>query len=106
MISLVTYEEARDHLRLDSDDDQGDVELKIEAASEAVLNYLDHPDAYFDSAGEIIAENIPALVKKSVLYLTGVLYRDRDGGGDDWGDGKLPGAVIGLLSTIRDPSMA
>ena len=48
MSMLVTYEQACDQLRLDSDVDQADVTLKIEAASEAVLNYLKDTDSYFD----------------------------------------------------------
>jgi hypothetical protein len=106
MVALATYEEAVDHLRLDGDADQSDVELKIEAASEVVLNYLGNPDEYFDTAGEINADSIPAVVKKAVLYLTGVLYSDRDGVGDAWKDGKLPPAVVGLLSSIRTPTLA
>lgn len=105
MVSLVTYDEAVDHLRLDQDSDESDVEMAIEAASEVVLKYLSSPDEYFDTAGEVILDNIPANVKKAVLFLAGVLYRDRDGAAAaDIKDGSLPGTVIWLLG--RDPAMA
>ena len=105
MVMLVSYEQACDHLRIDTEADKPDVMLKIEAASEAVLNYLKHPDDYFDSADEIIDDNIPSVVKKAVLYLTGVLYNDRDANGD-WTDDTLPRAVIALLTPLRDPTLA
>src|SRR3954453_18478047 len=105
MVMLVTYEQACDHLRIDTETDKSDVELKIEAASEAVMNFLKNTDDYFDSADEVIDDNIPAVVKKSVLYLVGVLYNDRDANGD-WTDDTLPRAVIALLTPLRDPTLA
>lgn len=104
--SLVTYDEAVLHLRLDQDTDETDVQMAIDAASEVVLKYLDRPADFFDTSGEtIVAGNIPANVKKAVLFLTGVLYRDRDGAAAaDISTGNLPGTVVWLLG--RDPAMA
>lgn len=109
MVSLVTLEEASDHLRRDSGDDDGDLALKIEAASDAVLDYLqvDGLD-WLDSDGYCHA---PARVKQATLLLLGEFYRNRDGeqsGAVDaqYGYGYLPRPVVALLYSLRSPVMS
>jgi hypothetical protein len=104
MVMLVSYEQACDQLRIDTDDDQNDVNFTIEASSEAILNHLNSPDSYFDSAGDVVLDNVPAVVKKAVLCLVSILYDDREGA--QWSAEKLPPAVIALLTPLRDPTMA
>ena len=82
---LVSLEEAKDHLRVDNDDGDSDISLKIEAASQAVLNYI-APDQLFYNTGGIpdydtggVAIDIPGPIKAAVLLILGELYKNRDG---------------------------
>ena len=101
MTQLVTLQEASDHLRRDLDDGgDADLNLKIEAASQAVIQYLGWT--------EIPAE-VPAIVKAATLNLIGEMYRERDGemsGQNGYGYGYLPVGVIALLYPLRTPSLA
>jgi len=100
MAMLVTYRQAADHLRLDSDDGEDDIRLKIMAASGAVLNYLGVADDYYtDSAG---ANTAPATVQAATLILVGEFDANREGGGD-FASAHLPASVRALLGPLRDP---
>lgn len=118
MYKLVGLNEAKVHLRVDSDAEDAHIELLINACSGAVLNYLKRDisdmqsdesvggdiEVVFDSDGVLEMEDE---VKLSVLYLIGVMYRDRDGAMmKDWQHGYLPPPVIALLYPLRDPSLA
>lgn len=114
MVMLVSLEEANDHLRRDTSDDDNDLKLKIQAASQAVLTYIDDRDFItsdgepdYDSAGNPI---VPDPIKAAVLIILGILYADRDG--PDFRDGKsaprvgdiiLPRTVHFLLDAYRAP---
>lgn len=121
---LVTLAEARAHLRSDTDADDSDLLLKIEAASEAVMSYLGEggASAFTDSGGDLyedssgVAINVPSRVKNATLITTAYLYNERDGasqGGVDaqggqrvaaWGYGfTLPRAATMLLYSMRSP---
>lgn len=129
---LVTLQQASDHLRRDTTDDNADLELKIKASSRAVLNYLkDHMLAYIpltdehglplldssgdeayevDSAGDLIVREE---VQSAVLLILGTLYIDRDGDAYTKGDyterlgnESLPKTVHWLLDPLRTPSLA
>lgn len=132
MVMLVTLQQASDHLRRDTDDDDADLTLKIHAASAAIQNYLKDPMLAYeyakdengvdllDSAGERYLATDSAgdyIVRKevqiSVLLMVGVLYIDRDakeyveGSGEPrLGNMSLPKAVHWLLDPIRIPSLA
>ncbi|MBV2181687.1 MAG: head-tail connector protein [Castellaniella sp.] len=101
MTSLVSMQEASDHLRRDADDgDDADLTLKIEAASQAVMQYLDWTE---------VPADVPAVVKAATLNLIGEMYRERDGemsGQNSYGYGYLPVGVIALLYPLRTPSLA
>lgn len=112
---LVTLQQASDHLRRDTTDDDADLILKIQAASDAIVNYIG-PDRIaelivFDSFGDPV--DVPKPIKSSVLLLIGDLYADRDGrdfieGGTDERLNKiiLPRTVHFLLDPMRKPRMA
>lgn len=134
MVMLVTLQQASDHLRRDTDDDDADLTLKIHAASAAIQNYLkdpmlayeyakdqygnnlldsaDEPYLATDSAGEYIVRQE---VQIAVLLVIGVLYTDRyskeyidprSGGGlERLGNMSLPKAVHWLLDPIRTPTL-
>lgn len=126
---LVTLQEASEHLRRDTDDDDQDLTLKIHAASAAVLNYLKRESLAYeperDEAGNVVRDEdgfpVPALdddgkptvrfeVRAAVLLMLGELYKNREGeqGGEiptQWGYGYLPRPVVALLYPLRDPAL-
>jgi hypothetical protein len=117
-VKLISLDQAKAHLRVDHDEDDADIDLKIGAASEAILDYLKLPaDAYADdSSGEIEFDsdgpvNVPMRVQQAVLLLLGEFYRSRDGQQQgevptQWGYGYLPRPVVALLYSMRDPTIS
>lgn len=118
---LVTLEEARAHLRSDTDADDADLTLKIEAASEAVLDYLadyltldSNGDPVLDSDGQIafIPERAAKRIKHATLLTIAYMYRERDGSQEhavpaQWGYGyALPQGATALLFSLRKPTVA
>lgn len=116
MAMLVTLDEASSYVRRDTSDDDAELELLVQAASEAVLNYIKENTvvSFIDSNGDVIAEDsdgvaedVPAVVKAATLYMTAWLYRHRDADPDkDFTHGYLPMPVISLLYPLRDPALA
>lgn len=123
MVMLVTLEQASDHLRRDTTDDNADLTLKIMAASNAVINYLKSASPYElerDSSGDIIYDSsgkpVPVEdssgnpvvlpeVELATLYLIGVYYKDRDGETmKEWQHGYLPFPVTSILYPLRKPA--
>lgn len=129
---LVTLEQASEHLRRDTTDDDNDLTLKIKAVSRAILNYLkDDMLAYkfemdesgkpvldssgdimyiVDSSGDYVAREE---VQQAALMMIGVVYADRqaqqyiDGAAEArLGNMSLPKAVHWLLDPIRKPTSA
>lgn len=131
MVMLVTLQEASDHLRRDTGDDDADLILKIKGASQAVLSYLKNNMLAYeyeedetgapildsagdkiylvDSSGEYIVRDD---VKSAVLLLLGTIYIDRDG--EDFVKGstqetlgylKIPRTVAWLLEDLRKPTL-
>lgn len=132
MVMLVTLEQASDHLRRDTDDDDNDLILKIHAASGAIQNYLKNPLLVYeyamdengvnllDSSGEpyLAVDSsgnyiVRTEVQIAVLMMVGVFYADREG--KDYIDNamqndrlekmSLPKAVHWLLDPIRKPTL-
>lgn len=126
MIVLVTPEEAIAHLKItDADVDMLDLQLKINAASKVVLNYLAGANFYelevdinnvpvLDTAGDqIYAETtdgdriVMFEVQAAVLLMLGYLNRDRDSDEDKAFEmGFVPRPVTALLYPLRTPSIA
>lgn len=116
--ALVSIEEAEAHLRVSDD---SSLSLYIEAASEAILNYLGaRASDYLDTGGDVIADSagpvgVPFVVKAATLIMLATLYDSRDAASNqDWQPGyairfqpgHLPGAVTALLYPLRDPTIA
>jgi hypothetical protein len=104
---LVTLDQVKAHLRVDNDDEDDDLTLKIHAASAAVLSYLkDTAYLYVDTSGETIAD-IPYQVQAATLLLMGAFYGNRgEDGGQSSGFGNyLPPAVVALLYPLRVPTV-
>jgi len=119
MTSLVTLAQAKAHLRVVHDADDADIELKIEAASGAVINYLkEAAETFVDSSGEVImttdsppASTVPKVIQQAVLLLLGDFFKNRESKTEDpvigveYGFGHLPRAVISLLYHYRSPTV-
>jgi hypothetical protein len=121
MTSLVTLDEAKAHLRIDHDDEDESIELQIEAASAAVLNYIgDAQYLFLDTGGDELMldpateqEGLRAqqLAHRATLLLVGDFFKNREPTPDDvvdprFGYGYLPRAVVALLTSLRQPTIA
>ena len=100
-MDLVTLDEVIAHLRLPPEpDDQYDIELKISAASAAIVRYLGD-SVYVDSEGNVFED-----VKIAALFLVGYLYRLRDEDESrEFFSGYLPAPVITFLYPLRVPPL-
>lgn len=117
-MKLVTVSQARAHLRSDTEDDDADLALKIEAASELVVDYLgDYVYAEFDSAGVVLDSNgdptgVTPRVQSATLITVANMYRERDGSQEysvdpQFGYGyALPKGAMALLYSLRKPTVA
>lgn len=110
---LITLEQAKLRLRVDSDDQDDDISLMIAGASVALLRYLDSAaDEFLDSSGDVIVDSsgapeIPADVQNACLFLVGSWLRDPDGNDvDKWQPGWMPAPVVSLLASRRVPPLA
>ncbi|WP_122446933.1 head-tail connector protein [Pseudomonas viridiflava] len=105
---FITLEEAKDHLRVDDDAEDNDIELKTHAASGAVRNYLKSAaDIYLDAGGSVIAAAVPYEVKAATMLMLGYLYKDRDENSNGaFEQGNLPKPVTALLYSLRMPALA
>lgn len=118
---LVTVDEARDHLRSDTDADTADLTAKIQAASDAVLDYVGTlvprdtaGDPFLDSSGALIGvtERVVTRLKQATLITVGYLYRERAGSQEyavpsAFGYGySLPQGATALLYPLRRPTVA
>lgn len=115
---LVSLQQASDHLRRDTTDDDSDLTLKINAASQAVLNYITNTSfldssglPHYDSAGEPLG--VPYPIQAAVLLILGDLYADRDGQAyregistPRLGEIIIPRAAHFLLDPYRQPVVA
>lgn len=95
-MAIVTLSQLKQHLRYDSDDDDLELQLTLDMAEQAVLDYItdDFVDEY------------PATIKKAVLVLAGYYdsYRNAEQGAPLNGN-YLPQPVMALLYKYRVPSI-
>lgn len=112
MVALVSLHEVKSRLHFDFDsgavDEDFNIQAMIEAASESIVAYLGaNADVFLDTAGEAVADLVPARVKTATVILVGILLRGVDGDKDkDFAHGYLPVPVISLLYQMRDPTVA
>lgn len=108
MVALVTLERARSHLRLTHITEDDEVAEKIEEASDIVVAYLkDRANQFLDTSGEVVPELVPPRVRAAVLYMLGVLWKDRDNANPpSWDPYSLPRPVVALLHPMRTPTIA
>ena len=98
---LVTVKQAADHLRIDNYADEiSDLTLKIEAASEIVLNYVEQEEDDYeeDSNGD---STVPKTLQAATLLLVGDMHRHRDTELPKYTEATLPPAVRALLHPLK-----
>lgn len=109
-MEIITLAQAREHLRSDTNDDDADLQLKIDAATDAVLDYISVPEAdLFDASGAPKADVRGAKrVQQAILLTIGWLYEDREGSmpqAIEAGHGfTLPRGAAALLYSMRKPT--
>ena len=105
----VTLDQVKDHLRVDTDDSDNDLALKLFAAQSAVISYLKVSSLDDLAVGDPAAIPDPAVgaIVAATLLLVGYLYRQRDSDEThEWEQGYLPRPVTALLYPYRDPALA
>lgn len=109
MPELVTIEEAKGHLRITSDSDNPDLAIKLEAATQVIIDYLTRRDEDWNAEMEAwTPDTVPSSIRAAVLVQLGELYRKR---GDDPDVEQRPTVslsttVMSLLMRYRDPGFA
>ena len=84
---LVTLEQAKAHLRVDGEDDDADIQLKLNAATEMAVAFIDR--AVYASQAELTAATLAGdpgpcpmvatdMVRAGVLLILGDLYANRE----------------------------
>jgi hypothetical protein len=114
-MSLITIEQANDHLRLDLESDgnspedfSGDertpeVLRKMDEATDAVLDYLKkQPDPPWT------VDTVPPRVRAATLIVLTALYDDKAAGEmlKALAGGELNNPAVALLYRLRDPAIA
>lgn len=110
MVMLVSLEQASQHLRRDTTDDDADLTLKIQGASRTVLKYLKGNTPFLDTAGEVEFDTagdpigVPEDVQIATLILIASFYKYREGE-ENLDYGRIPKAVSSLLYSLRTPTV-
>lgn len=95
---IPTLQEAKDHLRIDHDLMDADIQIKLEAAAARIAYHLQGFNYDKAKPGD------EALITAAVLNLVG--YLDRIRAGEEPADGNyLPPSVSLLLTPLRAPSV-
>jgi gp6-like head-tail connector protein len=110
---FVTLTQAKDHLRIDDDDSDDDLTLKITQAEAIITDYLKVDPTMLEGSPPLWTSTSPLLwsdrdlscIQASVLLLLSALYDDEMN--RTVADYMKPGGVISLLlARLRDPSLA
>lgn len=105
MIELVTFEQMKEHLRVDHDEDDVKIQNIVMQASSIVWDHIKADDYEFDwvsSSGSPM--DVPYAVEAATLLVGGALYENADGA--EAGPQPLSKAVRDLLTPRRDPELA
>lgn len=108
MLEFVTLDEAKAHLKVDTDAGDEDLKLKIYSASASVYDYIQGSrDKVVGDDGKVIGES-PELqrVKQATLILVGIFDRIRSGEEEGlYRPGELPFSVTSLIYSLRKPTV-
>lgn len=108
MVMLVSLDQASEHLKRDTTDDDADLTLKIKAASALVLSELGDAADFLDTDGSVPEgadgnpAGVPVMVQQAVLLQIGCFYSEREAGA-----AELSATVRALLNLSgRSPRLA
>jgi len=113
MPEVITLAEAKAHLRITSDAEDGDIDDKLAAATQVIIDYLSRRDQdWNDEMDAWTSETVPKSVRAAILVQLGELYRTR--GDEDVAEARpteqgtrgLSATVTALLMRYRDPGVA
>jgi hypothetical protein len=110
---FVTLQQAKDHLRIDDDDSDDDLTLKITQAEAIITDLLKvdpamlegSPPLFTSSSPELWSDRDLSVIQSSVLLVLSALYDDEINRtlADYMADG---GVIALLLARLRDPALA
>ena len=104
MTMVVTRQQAADQLRIDDAAPEGnDLDLKIEAASAAALDYIERDASDYEVSGGSGTYSFPYQLQQAVLAFVGDMYRYRDSGDFQYkqGGAQLPQTVRAILYPLK-----
>lgn len=107
MIALVTLDELKAYLRVDSDAGDTELENSIFQASAVILDYVKSSrDQIVDAKGNLIEGEPLSRVKRSTLILAGIFDRVRNGEEEQYyTEGNLPFSVTAFIRTLHMPTI-
>ena len=100
MAALVSFDDAKRHLRITDSAHDADVQVKLEEATDIIVNFLkERADPNWTET------TVPLRIQSAIKMILTHLYRHR---GDDMApvDEDLWAAVTRLLGRDRDPALA
>jgi len=112
-MALITWTQAKDHLRLFADSEEiADVRLKMEQATAIAIKFLDgNADATWTDATNPAEDIDFAILQAGILVILGDLYFNTGDQPDDWRQDPQTGVVLSprarrVLHPLRDPVCA
>jgi hypothetical protein len=103
---LVTLAQAKEHLRIFHTEEDGQIQDKLDAAEDAVLDYMDMATPIWDDT------NVPPRVQAAILLVLGDLWEHRGDTGETMAfqnrvaDGEFHPRVTALLHRLRSMKLA
>lgn len=110
---FVTLQQVKDHLRIDDDDSDDDLTLKITQAEAIITDYMHVDPAMLEGSPPLFTSSSPLLwsdrdlsvIQSAVLLVLSALYDDEMN--RTLADYMAPGGVIALLlARLRYPAFA
>lgn len=109
--TLVTLVEAKEHLRITTDYEDADIQRKMNAAEEAILDYINRTEDGRALTATWTYDSVPSFVVSAILLLLAELWGHRGDGGADDSPPRDPSTdfspvILGLLRRITGPVLA
>lgn len=108
MTDFITLDQAKAHLRVDSNVEDDDIQHKLDEAQSIVLDYVKNPlGIWYDTDG-VTPLPTPLPIISAIKLVLGNLYLYREGGDERYTVHVEPisGAVVNILMRLRDPALA
>lgn len=104
-VDLVTLEQAKLRIRMQHDLLDDDIQIMIDAGTEAVLQYLGVEESEYEDSSGGLAQDPPARVVDAILEYVRIRSRGA-ADADKFQPGYLPSSVQSILYPLRTPSIA